>query len=496
MATIAGFNNAPLFDALRARSEMWRASEDIIGAPRFRALVEHLFTTRADDAPSDIADIVALPIVKRYRERTRRDLVESIIGARAIGETVRDIEARRNAAGESFDPANNAMDLAEARARLSQALDEAANEANAIADAVADFGEQGDDDASGDASERNDGNGAAGGGGAGRRDTPEEYRAASAARRMAIAETLRSPTFQRVADAFGRLADAIDSACDEKRETDGRLFKSERDRSARLDDISDDALALDDDEFYDALANARIETDVKRDEERIGLGPMLMLLDKSGSMQASINAFGRSMTRDDIASAVALATARRCRRQRRRMRVAQFEYGIGDAIDIDPTRSTNISRLADVVGAAPGGGTNIAGTIDQALASVAALRDADADDADFAKRADIVIVTDACDALGAKSVAALADSLADKDAPRLHTIFIGDAATAEQSDEYDAERAKDDADSGWQGARHAFGVLREQSASFIALDSLDTPDAVERLAAIIAESMNDAGAEE
>lgn len=198
------------------------------------------------------------------------------------------------------------------------------------------------------------------------------------AKRVAISQALRKrANISAIFDEVGRMV-----ATFEKQDGERNSGNDERDDVAVGRDIANllpSQFALDDAQFDANFLDGKLqqyETTTNTDE---GLGPIIALLDKSGSMSVEIR---DEMTRDDFATALALALAHVAKKQRRDL----VMVGYSTNIVYDETAKNGklgLDQLVQLIGRMGGGGTSFE------AATKAGLRHLDS-----LPKADLVFLTD------------------------------------------------------------------------------------------------------
>jgi len=121
-----------------------------------------------------------------------------------------------------------------------------------------------------------------------------------------------------------------------------------------------------------------------RGKERLAQGPIVFVLDESGSMQGS---------RDEWAKACAIAIMEIASRQKRPFALVHFDSSVKRRdVFADPSAGISIEKLAEMVGFFSGGGTNIAAGLSAASDLIKTLPEGKT-----LRKADIVLISDGCD---------------------------------------------------------------------------------------------------
>lgn len=256
--------------------------------------------------------------------------------------------------------------------------------------------------------------------------TPADLRTVAAEARVdAMRKLIANPAFRRMADLVGRMrnlararqAQRLRREPDEIHglETGGdlaRLLPSE------LGALNHPLLRLD---LWRRIQEGQALQYHLRERPRTGRGPMVVLLDSSGSMAAAT----RGETRMDRAKAVALALVDTARRQRRASAVLVFNHHVAWEASFPAGRAPNPVDLVKLASIAPDGGTSFDTPIAIGLGYVQghALNPREL------RAADLVLITDGqCDA--APATIAAVQAARQSMGMRVFSILIGTGSTA------------------------------------------------------------------
>jgi len=179
--------------------------------------------------------------------------------------------------------------------------------------------------------------------------------------------------------------------------------------------------ARDDDQFDSAFLDGRLSQYESTQVEREGLGPIIALIDKSGSMNCPMQGAGGTydgLTRDDFATALAVALVTVARKQGRDIAILPFTQYLRDPIHSSGGR-LSVDQVAKLVRMSAGGGTDIAAAIDSGLARL-----------DSQPNADVLLLTDGDDdtKVRAKWLQMVRAKL-EEHAAKIITMNIGNAGT-------------------------------------------------------------------
>lgn len=300
-----------------------------------------------------LRECLDLPVFDDFREETTLDVVESTLGAIAIAEAFWKVDLQKKLSN---------VDMAKLRNAIRQAIEEVQERMDEIGEFEGDFGL---------------GNEA--GSGPGRQDMgPVEAK-------FIIAEAFRGEKFKRVMELVGRLRMIEQKGKKARKDT----YQEEVIETELGDDIPSvlpSEFAEDDDIFDVKFCEGMLTQEEMGDKSTEGLGGIIVLQDKSGSMRAGdIDGF----TRDEWGSAVLLGMLRVAKRQKRSLYHIPFTGVTRDEEYFSPSGadSVNVSRVIQRIGLLPSGGTCFKTALDRAVAVLADMRM-------IGERPDIIMVTD------------------------------------------------------------------------------------------------------
>jgi len=174
-------------------------------------------------------------------------------------------------------------------------------------------------------------------------------------------------------EAFGRLIAKYDDESGDRAEQG--LEHDDMTVGRDLESVLPSELAQEDDLFDAAFLDSKLNQYEMSTKMRKGLGPIIALIDKSGSMTGQLDA-NVGFSRDDFATALALTLARSARKTDRPIHIIGFCGEIRFEIGSE-TGKLSVDELSTLVGMVSRGGTDFRAPVKRGLAKLSAEPDAD-----------------------------------------------------------------------------------------------------------------------